>query len=107
MGTASEVCGWSPGGLPRRDVHAGLDPYLCVSRRARQAPRRGSYGDSAKRVRVACACNYMTAQSVSLAGRRSGARGLPYPIENVCATKYLGETPGRWANTLLALAIIQ
>jgi hypothetical protein len=32
MGTASEVCGWSAGGLPRQDVHAALDPYLCVSR---------------------------------------------------------------------------
>jgi hypothetical protein len=29
---------------------------------------------------------YTTAQSVSLAGRRSGTRVLPYPIENVCAT---------------------
>jgi hypothetical protein len=29
MGTASEVCGWSAGGLPSQDVHAALDPYLC------------------------------------------------------------------------------
>jgi hypothetical protein len=71
MGTASEVCGWSAGGLPRLDVHAALDPYLCVSRRARQAPSRDSDGDSAKRVRCVCVCE------VSATARRCGSRVQP------------------------------
>ena len=104
MGTASEVCGWSAGGLPRQDVHAALDPYLCVSRRARQAPSRDSHGDSAKRVRVACACTIRppkVCRSRVVGAARESCRTRLRMCVLLDWAKYLGETPGRWANTLL------